>query len=460
MEKKKKFWGIFIVVIIIALSIATHFAFFSHPNSTVFDEVHFGKFISGYLNHKYFFDIHPPLGKLMISGVAKISGYKTGFDFKEIGEKYPDNSYIWLRLLPIIAGTLLPLVIFFLARNLKFSTMASFAAALFIIFENAILGQSLFILLDSMLLLFGFLGLLLFLIARQRNSILIYLLAFISLSFALSIKWTGAAFLGLAVIIEIVDFIKHRVDLKPVPNFWPRILIIIFLPLIIYFAIFSIHFVLLNKSGEGDAFMSKEFQKTLSGNSYANDPDIKSENIFLKFAELNIEMYRSNGRITDQHPYASKWYTWPMMAKPIYYWNQAQGANEAKIYLFGNPIIFWGSFLGVVILILDCIFFFQEIKRRFKTIMFILVGFILNYLPFIFITRPMFLYHYLAALIFAILALCFVIDLTQNRRKKIIIFVIIFAIAVASFFFFSPLTYGLALSPKSFQMRLWTNNWQ
>jgi dolichyl-phosphate-mannose--protein O-mannosyl transferase len=72
----------------------------------------------------------------------------------------------------------------------------------------------------------------------------------------------------------------------------------------------------------------------------------------------------------------------------------------------------------------------------------------------------MFLYHYLAALIFAILALCFVIDLTQNRRKKIIIFVIILAIAVASFFFFSPLTYGLALSPKSFQMRLWTNNWQ
>lgn len=460
MKKKKKFWGIFIVVIIIVLSIATHFAFFGHPNSTVFDEVHFGKFISGYLNHEYFFDIHPPLGKLMISGVAKISGYKTGFDFKEIGEKYPDNSYIWLRLLPVIAGTLLPLVIYFLAKNLKFSTIASFAAALFIIFENAILGQSSFILLDSMLLLFGFLGLLLFLIARRRNSIWIYLLAFISLSFSLSIKWTGAAFLGLAIIIEIVDFIKHRIDFRPIPNFWPRILIIIFLPITIYFAIFSIHFALLNKSGEGDAFMSKGFQKTLSGNSYANDPDIKPENILLKFAELNIEMYRSNGRITDQHPYASKWYTWPMMAKPIYYWNEAQGTNEAKIYLFGNPVIFWGSFSGIVILLLDCLFFFKEMCRKFKTIIFILVGFILNYLPFVFITRPMFLYHYLTALVFAILALCFVIDLVQNTRKKIIIFVIILGIAIASFFFFSPLTYGLTLSPKSFQTRLWTNNWQ
>ncbi len=31
----------------------------------VFDEVHFGKFISGYIRGTYFFDIHPPAGKLL-----------------------------------------------------------------------------------------------------------------------------------------------------------------------------------------------------------------------------------------------------------------------------------------------------------------------------------------------------------------------------------------------------------
>lgn len=457
-----------LVFIILVISIGTHFAFFGHPNSTVFDEVHFGKFISGYLNHKYFFDIHPPLGKLAIAGVAKITGYQTGFDFKEIAKTYPNNSYIWLRLLPVLAGTLLPLVIFFLARNLKFSTAASFAAALFIIFENAILGQSLFILLDSMLLLFGFLGLLLYLIARKlwirphtKNfGVGVYLLAFISLSFSLSIKWTGLAFLGLVIIIEAADFIKHRVNLSPIPNFWPRILIIIFLPVTIYFAIFCLHFAILNKSGDGDAFHSKEFQKTLSGNSYQSDPSVKPENMLLKFIELNFEMYRSNGRITDKHPYASKWYTWPMMARPIYYWNQTLEDQEARIYLFGNPIIFWASTLGLVVLLLDCLFFAKELRKHFKTIMFILVGFILNFLPFVFIKRPMFLYHYLAALIFAILALCFVIDLSKNYRRKIIIFALILTFAIASFLFFSPLTYGLKLPAKSFQLRLWTNNWQ
>lgn len=456
----KKTW--ILVLIILALSILTHFAFFGHPNETVFDEVHFGKFISGYLNHKYFFDIHPPLGKLMISGVAKILGFKTGFDFKEIGEKYPDNSYIWLRLLPVIFGTLLPLVIFFLARNLKFSGLASFAAALFTIFENALLGQSLFILLDSMLLLFGFLGLLLYLIARRKKSIWIFILAIISLAFSLSIKWIGLSFLGLVLIMEVAAVISSlaKRDEKSLINTsrslvaaalrddnrpYLRLAILIFLPLAIYFSIFALHFAILNKSGDGDAFMSKEFQ---------------SANVFEKFAELNLEMFRSNGRISDNHPYASEWFTWPMMAKPIYYWNDDDTANPAKIYLFGNPIIFWGSFLGVVILILDSLFFFKLRRKKIRTILFILIGYLLNFIPFIFITRPMFLYHYLAALVFAILALCFVIDLIQNRRQKVIIFIFIAAIAAASFFFFSSLTYGLKISPDSFNARLWTHRWQ
>ena len=454
---------IIITAIILALSILTHFAFFGHPNETVFDEVHFGKFISGYLNHKYFFDIHPPLGKLMIAFVAKISGFKTGFDFKEIGEKYPDNYYLWLRLLPIIFGTLLPPLIFFLARELRLSLLASFAAALFIIFENALLCQSLFILLDSMLLFFGFLGLLLYLISKRKKSIWIFVLAVVSLSFSLSIKWTGLSFLGLVLIMEIASVISRSL-VAPIPRddilrLYIKFVILIFLPIAIYFSVFFLHFAILNKSGEGDAFHSKKFQKTLINNNYQNDENVKSANIFEKFAELNLEMFRSNGRIKDDHPYDSKWYTWPMMAKPIYYWNSDEEASPAKIYLLGNPIIFWGSFLGLIILMLNCLFLFEKMRQKISAVFFILVGFILNFIPFIFITRPMFLYHYLTALIFVILALCLVVDLLK-KRAKILIFVLILLLALASFIFFSPLTYGLKLKPQSFQTRIWSTNWQ
>ena len=41
----------------------------------VFDEYHFGKFVNGYITGEYFFDIHPPLGKLLLCLVAWMGGY-------------------------------------------------------------------------------------------------------------------------------------------------------------------------------------------------------------------------------------------------------------------------------------------------------------------------------------------------------------------------------------------------
>ena len=154
-------------MIITLLSATTHFAFFSYPNQTVFDEVHFGKFISGYYTHEYYFDIHPPLGKLMVAGFAKIFDFKpdlpdgkAGFSFAQIGEKFPDEKYLALRFLPSLAGALLPVVIFLLALQLKFTPIGAFVAGFLVAIENALIVQTHFILMDGFLLIFGFLTLL------------------------------------------------------------------------------------------------------------------------------------------------------------------------------------------------------------------------------------------------------------------------------------------------------------
>jgi len=422
-----------LLLILLLVSIATHFAFFGHPNQTVFDEVHFGKFISGYYTHEYYFDIHPPLGKLMIAGFAKLFNFKPEFSFTQIGEKFPDNKYLALRFLPSLAGALLPVVIFLLALQLKFTPRAAFMAGFLVAIENALLVQTHYILMDGFLLLFGFLTLLFYF---RRN--FLWMAVFGGLT--MSIKWTGLTFLALPFLIETLHIYKQK-EFKKVFKLPIYFLVI---PLVLYFSVFAVHFSLLTKPGSGDAFMKPTFHQ---------------DNIVTKFFQLNTEMYRANQRLTATHPYGSSWYSWPFMTRPIFYWVY----ENSRIYLLGNPIIWWASTVAVILLLLRSI---EQGARSIKNkksmftvpcSLFLFGGYFLNLLPFIGIKRVMFLYHYLTALIFAILILVYLIEKQKHARK---IFIGLAITSVAAFIYFAPLSYGLPLSPKSYESRVWFSSWR
>jgi dolichyl-phosphate-mannose-protein mannosyltransferase len=429
--------------------------FFGHPNETVFDEVHFGKFISGYFTHEYFFDIHPPLGKLLISGMGYLAGFQPGFSFAEIGQKFPDNTYLWLRLLPTLAGVLLPLIFFFLVLRLGLSRIAAFSAAMLVVFENAILVQSRFILLDSFLLLFGFSALLAYFKYAQENKILYLFLSGVLAALSLSVKWTGVTFLTLIIILEIIRLVKEKNGLFLLRN----LMALLILPFAIYFSIFAIHLGLLTKSGPGDAFMSLGFQKTLAG-STVNAEGYRPLGLMAKFVELNLKMYGANANLTAGHPYSSKWYTWPFMARPIYYWYEnspGTAGEESRIYLSGNPVIWWASTAAIIYSLFALARDTIRRKPKNKTLAFLGGAYLFNLLPFIGITRAMFLYHYMIGLIFAIIALVYLIDRGQSKNK---IFAVLLAASFLAFLFFSPLTYGLPLTNSAYHLRVWLPSWQ
>jgi dolichyl-phosphate-mannose--protein O-mannosyl transferase len=424
-----------LIWILLAISIGTHFAFFGHPNQTVFDEVHFGKFISGYYTHEYYFDIHPPLGKLMIAGFAKIFNFKPEFSFAQIGEEFPDNKYIVLRFLPSLAGALLPIVIFLLALQLKFSSKIAFITGFLIAIENALIVQTHFILMDGFLLLFGFLALLFYF--RRK---FVWMAIFGAL--AISIKWTGLTFLALPFLIEIFQLSKQK-QLKQSLNLPTYFLII---PLLIYFSVFVIHFSLLTKPGSGDAFMSSDFH---------------NENVVKKFIELNVQMYQSNQRLTATHPYSSPWYSWPVMARPIYYWNNINTTsnNTERIYLLGNPFIWY---LSTVALLYSILSFLLSKSARNKILTILLGGYFLNLLPFIGIKRVMFLYHYFTAYIFAVLMLAYWINKIdfQNKKKEFVVLASLIVVSILFFLYFSPLSYGLNISQPNFMNHMWSTSWE
>ena len=405
-----------IIVIVLLVSIAVHFAFFGYPDETVFDEVHFGKIVSGYYTGQYYFDIHPPLGKLMIAGFAKLFSFspdpsagEAGFSFANIGDKFPDNKYLALRFLPALAGTLLPVIIFLLILELKLSREAAFAGGLFIVFENALLTQSRFILLDPFLFVFGFASLLFYFKKK-------YWLMAIFGGLAISVKWTGLGFIGLPILIEGYYKIKDRKPFNLV-----KFTSFFLLSLAIYFSVFALHFSLLPNPGPGDAFMK---------------PSFREQNLVTNIWNLNIEMYKSNQRLTATHPYSSQWYSWPFMYKPVFYWIK----DSAQIYLYGNPVVWWGGTIAVAIGIKCLVLNIIKRRKPDKLLTILIGGYVLNLLPFIGVNRVMFLYHYLTALIFAILILVYLIDKTKNRRK---IFTGLLIASIAAFICFAPFSYGL-----------------
>jgi len=94
-----------------------------------------------------------------------------------------------------------------------------------------------------------------------------------------------------------------------------------------------------------------------------------------------------------------------------------------------------------------------------KVIIFITIGYLANLLPFMLIGRVMFLYHYETALIFSIIAIGFVLDAMQPK-KKIVATIIVLAIALSAFIYWSPLTYGTPLTDTQMKSRMWFSSWR
>ena len=126
------------------------------PTSVVFDEVHFGGFASKYIKGKFFMDVHPPLAKLMLTLAGYLAGFDGSFDFKDIGKDYlePGVPYVAMRFLPAVCGILVVPIAFWTLRTWGVTSSSAALGAALVIFENGLVTQSRFILLDSPLVLF------------------------------------------------------------------------------------------------------------------------------------------------------------------------------------------------------------------------------------------------------------------------------------------------------------------
>ncbi|KAK9455982.1 Dolichyl-phosphate-mannose-protein mannosyltransferase-domain-containing protein [Dipodascopsis uninucleata] len=271
-------------IVFTILGFATRMYRIGISDIVTWDEAHFGKFGSHYLKREFYFDVHPPLGKMLVGLSGYLCGYNGSFEFKS-GDHYPPElNYTFMRIFNATFGALCVPVAYYTAKALKFSTLSCWLVALMVTFENSYATISRFILLDSMLMLFTFttfMGLAKFHTFKSapfsKDWWLWMTFTGVSIGCAASVKLVGLMTMGLVGIYTIHDLWEKFADLRMpvriyIKHWIARSICLILVPFIIYVISFKIHFMILVNSGPGDAQMSSLFQANLRGSDLTRGP--------------------------------------------------------------------------------------------------------------------------------------------------------------------------------------------
>ena len=154
------------------------------------------------------------------------------------------------------------------------------------------------------------------------------------------------------------------------------------------------------------------------------------------------------------HRYASQWWGWPFLLRPIwFYFNRGHGLVNG-ILCIGNPAIFWMIPISMGFVL------WSFLKQRSKTAAFILTGFFVQWFPCGFIQRVTF-FHYIYPLLpfVAIASALFLARLWKTNTAGKTLVVGYLMLVTALFIYWYPLLTGFPISEKYFRHHLWFKSW-
>ena len=178
-------------------------------------------------------------------------------------------------------------------------------------------------------------------------------------------------------------------------------------------------------------------------------------------------MFNYHSGLSDSHGFRSPWYEWPVMARPMWFYDGVDTAPAGMmecISCCGNPLIWWA---GLVCTVISIAILVKKAARRYQVtspqmllrrnrevqmLLFITLGLAANYLAWILVPRSTFIYHYFASLPFIMAFTVYVFkklyECAQGRNKKRVAAGIIafFAFALVLFVMFYPVYSGMLVS--------------
>jgi len=124
-----------------------------------------------------------------------------------------------------------------------------------------------------------------------------------------------------------------------------------------------------------------------------------------------VQMFSYHSRLVAEHPFSSTWWQWIFNIRPILYVFDSAGDTYAKFGAFGNPVVWLGGFLAMIMMVL------RVFTHRDGKALFILIGYLAQLLPWVGVTRILFAYHYFPSSLFLILALAHIFNTILERLK-------------------------------------------
>lgn len=431
---------IFSIASIFVVSSILRFWNLSQFNTLVFDEVYYAKYANNYLTGTSFFNSHPPLSQYIIAlGIWLASHFPAPPDTINnlTGSLRSTFSYRWLNAL---TGSFIPLLVGAVAYQLTRRRSCALLATLFVASDGLFLVESRYALNNIYLVLFGLLGQWLFLLYINHGKAWQIWMAGIFFGSSIAIKWNGLSFLLGAYLFLAVRWLDggfRKQHLKP-PDL-RAIWALGGLPFLTYSFLWIPHLLM--------------------------NPQYSFWKVHQKIWEFH---HNIGGNTLDVHPYCSPWYSWPIMGRPIAYFYEI---SEDKKYIYdvhamGNPILLWLSTLAILWMLfwlVRYLFFKREKRTDFNSQLaaYLTGNYAANLLLWLPVKRCTFLYHYMGAYTFAILALAWLVDcglrsrLPSYRRAGIIAISLI----VAGFIYWMPIYLGLPLSQRGYQLRLLFPHW-
>lgn len=375
----------------------------TYLSGSMFDEVYHGRtayeFIHGLTTYE---TTHPPLGKTLISLGIRLFGM---------------NPFGW-RFVPALFGILM-LSLFYLFGKLLFDNTLAAAAVTVLLAADCMhytlsriatidIFAAFFILLMYYLLLRYFLT---DLKKLPGNPYLPLGLCGIAMGLGVATKWTGIyAGIGLALLFfwYLITHVPTKEKLLRLLGFC--LLFFCLIPAVIYLLSY-LPFV----DGSGQ------------------------QNLFLVMWENTKYILSYHSGLVAEHYYSSPFYEWPYIHMPLLYaTDMVSSTMVSSVSCMGNPAVWW---FGI-----PCILFsmYRWLVKKDNIAGFLVIAYLVQYIPWFFVGRITFIYHYFPSSLFMILLIGYVLHRFVQLKPWCVIAVYAYlTVAVLTFAVFFPVVSGI-----------------